>query len=313
MTWLPEVCNQLHDSMTSIFWLLIIPVTTFLIMLELFKTADKQPDAGKIITRAVISIVLLFSFKETINLIAFIGDGIAEKIDGLAKMGEILEVLGEGFNRDAPALYKVREAFIFLINFLSYFLAYFGIFIANAMIHFVWSVLYVCAPLMILCYISEASVSICKSLYRGLLTVMMWKILWSVLSVLLLKLVTEQTTVHSDNAITTAIINICIALSILFIPLFTKSLISDGLSGAAAGYAAVPSAVALKAGKQVLKRGYKRGASVVRDRYQSFKERAPKRELAKKELAKKELYKKANLGVTPKETKQGVKIGKREK
>jgi len=139
--WLPEVCNQLHGEMVTIYWMMILPLIVFLVILELFKSADKQPDAGKVLFRALMSILMLLSFKETINLIAFIGDGIAERIDGLAKMSQILDVLSDNFSREGPALYKVRELIIFLLNFISYFLAYFGIFITDALIHFCWSIL----------------------------------------------------------------------------------------------------------------------------------------------------------------------------
>ena len=286
ISWLPKVCNELHAEMVTIYWLMLVPLVVFLVVLELFKTADKQPDAAKVLTRAVISIILLVSFKETINLIAFIGDGIADRIDGLTNMNDLVDTLFKGFSRDAPALYKIREFFIFALNIISYFLAYFGIFIADAMIHFAWSVLYVCAPLMILCHVSESTASVCKNLYKGLLTVITWKILWSVLSVLLLKLATEQTSANSDNAITTAVINLSIGLAILFIPFFSKSLIGDGVSSFSSGIAAAAGGTALKAGQTVLKsaskRAISRGTNSISDRYKAFKE-SPSR-LAKSRL-----------------------------
>jgi hypothetical protein len=260
MEWLPEVCSQLHGEMVNVYWMMILPMIVLLIVLEMFKTQDKTPDAGKILVRALASIFLLISFKETINLIAFIGDGIADRIDGLAKMPEILQVFSDNFNREAPALYKVRELFIFLLNFLSYFLAYFGIFVTDALIHFCWSILYVCAPLMILCYIPENTANICKNLYKGLFTVISWKIMWSVLGVMLLKLAVQPTTEDSENIITTSIINLCIALSILLVPLFTKSLIGDGISSFASGIATIPGMAALGVGKTVLSMPIKKGA-----------------------------------------------------
>lgn len=259
--WLPEVCSQLHGEMVQIYWILILPLIVFLIVLELFKTASQQPDAGKILVRAITSILLLVSFKETINLIAFIGDGIAERIDGLAKMTEIIEVFDSNLSRDAPSLYKVREIVIFLLNFVSYFLAYFGVFIVEALIHFSWSVLYVCAPLMILCYIPEQTAIVSKNLYKGLLTVVSWKILWSILGVMLLRLAVEQTTDESENIITTAVINLCIALSIMLVPLFSKSLLGDGLSSFTSSIAAVPGIAALGVGKSVLSAPVKKGAN----------------------------------------------------
>jgi len=106
MEWLPEVCTQLHGEMVKIYWLIILPMIVLLIVLEMFKTQDKSPDAGKILTRAVASVLMLISFKETINLIGFIGDGIADKIDGLAKMPQILEAFSLNFSRDAPDYFK---------------------------------------------------------------------------------------------------------------------------------------------------------------------------------------------------------------
>jgi hypothetical protein len=260
MDWLPQVCSQLHGEMVTIYWMLILPLIVLLIILELFKTANQQPDAGKIIVRAITSILLLISFKETINLIAFIGDGIAERIDGLAKMTKIIEVFDANLNRDAPSLYKLREVVIFLLNFLSYFLAYFGIFIIEALIHFCWSVLYVCAPLMILCYIPEQTANVSKNLYKGLLTIVSWKILWSILGVMLLRLAVQPTTDQSENLITTAVINLCIALSIMLVPLFSKSLLGDGLSSFTSSIAAVPGIAALGVGKSLLSMPVKKGA-----------------------------------------------------
>jgi hypothetical protein len=275
MEWLPDVCTQLHGEMVKIYWMMILPMIVLLIVLEMFKTQDKTPDAGKILTRAVASVLMLISFKETINLIGFIGDGIAERIDGLAKMPQILEAFAVSFNRDAPALYKVRELFIFLLNFLSYFIAYFGIFVTDALIHFSWSILYVCAPLMILCHIPESTAQICKNLYKGLFTVISWKIMWSILGVLLLKLAVAPTTDDSENIITTSIINLCIALSILLVPLFTKSLLGDGISSFASGIATVPGLAAMGVGKAVLSAPIKKGAQwsggKIRDSWKKIK------------------------------------------
>jgi len=250
--WLPQVCRELHGEMAKLYWLLLLPVIVFLLILEMLKSGNQIPDGGKILLRTVISILLIASFKETINLVAVMGDGIANRIDGLAKMGKLMDLFSENFSRDAPALYKIRELFIFLLNFLSYFLAYLGIFISDALLHFTWSILYVCAPLMILCYIPEQTANVCKNLYKGLLTVITWKCLWSILGVLLLKLAVEKTTENSDNLITTAVINLCIALSILTVPFFAKSFIGDGVAGFASNIAGVAGLSVLRVSKNLV-------------------------------------------------------------
>jgi hypothetical protein len=53
--------------MVTIYWMMILPMIVLLIVLEMFKTQDKTPDAGKILVRALASILMLISFKETIN------------------------------------------------------------------------------------------------------------------------------------------------------------------------------------------------------------------------------------------------------
>jgi len=251
--WLPEVCRELHGELFKIYWIMFLPLLVFLLVLEILKSGSQAPDGGKVLVRSVISILLLVSFKETINTIAFVGDGIASKIDGLAQMSKLMDVFAQNFSREAPSLYKVRELFIFLLNFLSYFLAYFGVFISEALIHFTWSVLYVCAPLMILCYIPEQTANVCKNLYKGLLTVITWKCVYSILGVLLLKLAVEKTTESSDNLIAAAVINLCIAMSILLVPFFTKSLLGDGIAGFSTGVAAMATTGAIRTMKQSFK------------------------------------------------------------
>jgi hypothetical protein len=114
---------------------------------------------------------------------------------------------------------------------------------------------------MILCYIPEQTASVSKNLYKGLLTVVSWKILWSILGVMLLRLAVEQTTEDSENIITTAVINLCIALSIMLVPLFSKSLLGDGLSSFTSSIAAVPGIAAMGVGKSVLSMPVKSGAN----------------------------------------------------
>ena len=58
---LPEVCRELHGHLTDTYWILIVPFTVFLIILEFFKMPESGPSAGDIIKRAVVSMILLYS------------------------------------------------------------------------------------------------------------------------------------------------------------------------------------------------------------------------------------------------------------
>lgn len=261
--YLPEVCREIHGELLQLYWILIVPFCVLLIIFEFFKMPDGNPNAGNIIKRAVISMILLFSFNETMNLIAMVGDGITDKVNGVKSLWDLMGELGKNYEESSVSWLKFREAIIFILSLVSYIIAYLGVFVANVLIHFVWAVLYVCSPLMILMYISSSTSFVTSNLYKGLINVMVWKVLWSILAIMLLKLATAPQTGEWDNFLTAILINLCIGISMLFIPFATKSLINDGLSSAASGLAAVPTAatgafikhMAVSQGKNLLTKG----------------------------------------------------------
>jgi hypothetical protein len=238
--YLPEVCRELNANIKELYWILIIPFTLLMIILEFFKLPEGNPNASVIIKRVVVSILLLISFDEVINMIAMVGDGVTDRIQGLSQLSDLIKHLEDNYKNSEVSWLKFREAVIFILNLLSYIIAYVGVFVANVLVHFVWSVLYVCSPLMILMHISTRTSFVTSNLYKGLINVVTWKILWSILGVMLLKLATSPMVGNWDNFLTTILVNLCIGFSMLFIPFTTRSLISDGMSSAASALAAVP-------------------------------------------------------------------------
>src|SRR5262249_45722207 len=115
---------------------------------------------------------------------------------------------------------------------------------ATALTHFVWTILYVCSPLMILMYVSRHTAYVTMSLYKGLIQVVIWKVLWSILGVLLLKLAAQPDVSGMEDYLMAIVMNLCIGIWMLFIPLATKSLISDGMSSVASTLAMAPAIAA---------------------------------------------------------------------
>lgn len=276
---LPEVCRELRGNLIQVYWLLLIPFAVFLIIMEFFKMPEGNPDAGDIIRRVVISMILLYSFDECINLIAMVGDGICGKIDGVKKLWDVLKQMEGKYDQNSVSWLKFREAVIFVLGLCSYLIAYLGVFVANVLIHFVWSVLYVCSPLMILMYVSRQTSFVTANLYRGLINVVTWKILWSILGVMLLKLATAPEVGNWDNFLTAILVNLCIGVSMLFVPFAAKSLLGDGMSSAASALATMPTAAtgniikqfvnsqskkAVTSGVEMGKRGFARGMNLVK-------------------------------------------------
>lgn len=259
--YLPEVCRELNSNIRELYWILLVPFTVFIIILEFFKFPEENPNVGDIIKRVVISIILLISFDQCINAIAMVGDGVTERIQGVSQLWDLMKHLEDTYKDSEVSWLKFREAVIFILNLLSYIIAYVGVFVANVLVHFVWSVLYVCSPLMILMYVSKRTSFVTSNLYKGLINVVVWKILWSILGVMLLKLATSPAVDNWDNFLTTILVNLCIGLSMLFIPFTTKSLISDGMASAASALAAAPTYATGKVVSEVAKRQGKRAIS----------------------------------------------------
>ncbi len=254
---LPEVAKDLHSHTLGIYWTLLLPVFLITLLAEFFTLPEGRPNIPKVINRLVISVLLLISFDYTMNIISSFGDGVAGKIDGIKQLWTTLEEIGTKFSSDSDSgWFQIRSTIVYIMGLLSYFVAYLGVFVANALIHFVWSLLYIFSPLMILAYVNEKSAYVTTSLYKGLVNVVLWKIVASVLGVLMLKLLTSNKV--GDDWVTSfsfIAINLCVGLSLLFVPMTTKSLLGDGLTSMASGLAAAPALATVGAAKVTAKAG----------------------------------------------------------
>lgn len=245
--WLPDVCRELRDGLIQVYWTLLVPYVVLMICLDFFRMPEAPPNAGRIIKRAFVSVLLLISFEESMNMLAMLSDGVTEQINGIYQLKDLLKHLGDEYANMEVSWLRAREAILYIMNLIAYIIAYLGVFVADVIVHFVWAILYVVSPLMILMYVSERTAFVTNNLYKGLINVISWKILWSILGALLLKMAISSEAAASDNFLLVVLLNLCIGLSMLFVPFVAKSLVNDGLSGMASMMAAAPSAAALGA------------------------------------------------------------------
>ena len=235
----PEVCRNIHGEMIELYWMLLPLFAAFVITLDFFKIPEGNPQAGDILKRIVISILLLITFDYCMEVIAFLGDSLAEKIGGFKKLSELLARMITNFSSQEVAWFKVKSVIFYIMGIMSYAIAYLGVFVAKVLVGFVWSVLYICAPLMILMYVWNKTAFVTASLYKGLISVAIWKVLWSILGLLLLEM-TLSPEVADTNFLITITMNLCIGVSMLFIPWTTKSLLGDGMVSSATGVGFAP-------------------------------------------------------------------------
>lgn len=257
------MCREVRGNLVGIYWILIVPLTVLLIILEFFRLPENGSGAGSIIKRAIVSMILMLTFDDVVNLVAVVSDGVTDKIEGSTKLMDVLSTLKTKYSEYQGSVFDLKETIIFVINLLAYLAAYLGVFVSNALIYFVTGILYCVSPLMILLYCSDRTAFICGNLYKGLLSVMSWKILWSILGVMLLKLATHSGVGDWSNVFTSITINLCIGISMLFIPFFAKSLMTDGLVSMAAGLAAAPAMAGLGAVKGLLAKTAKSGLGTI--------------------------------------------------
>ena len=240
---LVEISKSLRTELLGAYWILLPPLLVFLVLIDLLQ--KKNPDPINLLRRTIISVLLIFSFDLVTDAITIIGDGLMQRLEPYNNSWEILKTLGPTDHQEASSgFFDFRGHVIYLIAVLAYLVAYLGFFMAEAMTHFVWLILHICSPLMILCYVPQATASVTKSLYTGLVKVVVWKVLWMILGALLLKMASNATLVGSEAYFTSIILNLCIGLSMLFVPWATKSLIKDGFEGAAGALSVLPATIA---------------------------------------------------------------------
>jgi hypothetical protein len=256
--------KTIHSQMVQVYWIMLPALVAFLLVLEMLKGQGQSPNANEIVRRTVISILLLISFGFVVNTIAMLSDGITARIDQTQNLWETIKHMGPNSQGESDGLFDMRGHVVYFFSIGAYLIAYIGFFASVALMNFVWAILYVCAPLMILCYIPPITAGIVGNLYRGLVSVATWKILWTLLGSLLLKLAITPKDAGIDNVFLSMVMNLLIGVSMLLIPLFTKSLIGDGLQSASAALATAPGLMATKALTLATKTmGKKAGASVL--------------------------------------------------
>jgi len=221
--------KQLHGDMVGVFWVILPCLLSILITLEIIKNEDSGPNVKEILKRTVLCVIMLWSFDFVISAIA--------------------------------SMFDIREHIIYFFAIAAYLIAYIGFFASTALVHFVWAILYITAPLLLPCFISPKTAQITGNLYRGLINVAAWKIMWTLLGSLLLKMALSPNIVGIEDYFLSMVINLLIGISMLVIPFFTKSLISDGLQSAASGLAVAPGLLAAKSAAMAAKKYTKKGIS----------------------------------------------------
>jgi hypothetical protein len=204
------------------------------------------------------------------DMISMVTDAITAELGDLHEIKRVLSRFSDKLDELKFSWISVKDVVIIGISFLTFFLLYLSVFVAEAFILFAWTFLYVVSPIMIAMFVLPQTSGATKALFRTLIEVNCWKIVWSILATLLWS--TALSTInHSDVSFLTVVcFNIILAASILFTPQIVKGLASGGITGlgtAMAGTAIYAAGgVATKAGR-IGAQTYNKGVSSLNQRF----------------------------------------------
>jgi hypothetical protein len=233
ITWLAVEAKKIHEIFNGYFYLIVTVLISIGIAIEFFKWPIGQvPQFPTLVGRALIAAILLHSYPEITNTIADITDAMAHQLGDLNNFQLILDKMGDKVGELSWSWVSFKETIILLISFLTFFLLYFSIHIADSFYIYVWVMLYVFSPLLIALYVLPITASATSALFRSLIEVACWKIVWSVIATLLWSTALSQINqAGTQVSFLTAIgFNVILAGSLLLTPFVVHALASGGLA-----------------------------------------------------------------------------------
>lgn len=232
---LGSLVRDLHQGLSQLFYLLLpVAILLSVILSQIQTGCSNAPD---VIRRALIAALLLAAFPEISNVILDVCDGIAGKIDDMSGLEAFTRMASEKLKGYSVAkhvlLLQFDDLFMAILSFLSFVLVFVARYLTVALYYFYWTLLSICSPLMILCYVFPATARITGNLFRGLIEVAAWKILWAVMSAMLKSVAFGEIYKVDGSYLTLMILNFVIAIGLISTPMLMKSLIGPGIESSA--------------------------------------------------------------------------------
>lgn len=247
-----ETALRLHSEFERLYYVFLPVFFALSIAIDWIKNPSGSPDFLSTLKRAFVATLLMAGFKEISEGIVAITTGVADRISDLSGIDAMIEMAknkSQNYSLNATSmLLGFNDLVIAIISYLSYFILYLARFATVAVYHFMWAILTILAPLLILFGMFRGTMSIPINLFRSLIEVSSYKIIWAVLSVMIQSLAFGEAYAADGNYLTVIILNFVIAIALLGTPMIVRSLVGSGLSamsqslgmGAVVAIASVP-------------------------------------------------------------------------
>ena len=236
MSWLAAEAKQIYSLFSSLFYSTVVCLVALGVVLSFFKMSMGQiPEFANLVGRAAIAAFLLAAFPEIMNTLADITDQLARDIGQLNNFKLVVSRLGEKIGSLTFSWVSVKDSILLIVSYVTFFLVYISVYIADAMYLFTWTLLYVFSPLLIASFTLPSTAAATKGLFQALIEVCLWKIAWAVLAALLWSFALSEinSPQYDVDFLTAIILNLMLAFSVLLTPFVVRSIIKNGLTSVA--------------------------------------------------------------------------------
>lgn len=230
---LAQEAKRIHEIFQGLFYIFATSLLCVGLLIEYFRwPIGGAPNFTSLVGRVLVAALILHAYPEITNAIAALTDAIAHKLGGLNNFDLVLDRMGGKLESLSWSWVSVKDSIILVISFLTFFLLYFSVHLADAFYIFVWTMLYIFSPLLIALYVLPQTARATSALFKGLIEVACWKIVWSVTATLLWSCALSQINQNGSNiSFLTAIgFNVLLAASLLLTPFIVNALSGSGLT-----------------------------------------------------------------------------------
>lgn len=234
---LSPMMQQLHGEFVKIYFLMLPGFFALAIVFQWCRSASGAVDFIDILKRAVISTVLLVAFPEITQAIVSIADGIANRIDQVDSLQNILDMAAqkvETYTFSAKdVLLMFDDLFLSILTFFSYWILLLARYLNIVMYNFFWIFLMIVSPLLLLFNLFKGTSHITLNLFKTMMEVASWKIVWAILGAMLTSLSFGKMYLVEGSYVTLTLMNFVIALAMICTPIIVRSLVGSGVDQAA--------------------------------------------------------------------------------
>jgi hypothetical protein len=250
---LGSLMENLHQEFVNIYYLMLPVFFGLALILAWFRASGSAPDFLDVLKRTIVSMILLVAFPDISRAIAFIAEGITNKIDAVNSLDTFMLMVQQKTQSysftPTSILLQFNDLVIATLSFGSYLILYIARYLTVAMYHFFWVFFTITSPLMLLFNLFQGTSQITVNLFKGLIEVASWKIVWAILGAMLTALSFGDAYKTDGNYLTLIVMNFVIAVAMLMTPMIVRSIVGAGLHGMSSslGAAAVTAMVAAPA------------------------------------------------------------------